>query len=60
MMVPPGESDLKSQKPGRKGQTTEPEEENGHLNVEDEPEDMEETRGEESEERLATREVKNV
>ncbi len=47
MMIPPGESDLKRQKPERKGQRTEPEgEEYGTPEVEGEPEDI----GEEIEE----------
>ncbi|MGA9189636.1 MAG: ribosome rescue protein RqcH [Methanosarcina sp.] len=47
MMIPPGESDLKRQKPERKGQRTEPEgEEYGTPEIEGEPEDI----GEEIEE----------
>ncbi|MDR7664971.1 ribosome rescue protein RqcH [Methanosarcina sp. Z-7115] len=47
MMIPPGESDLKRQKPERKGQRTEPEgKEYGTPEVEGEPEDI----GEEIEE----------
>jgi len=43
MMVPPGESDLKNQKPERKGERIEDErEEYGVLEVEEEPEDDEE------------------
>jgi len=43
MMVPPGESDLKSQKPKRKGERIESEsEEHEALEVENEPEDNEE------------------
>ncbi|HWR25439.1 MAG TPA: ribosome rescue protein RqcH [Methanosarcina sp.] len=50
MMIPPGESDLKSQKPEKKGQSAESEEEYETLNVEDESESSEEEVKEELEE----------
>ncbi len=59
MMVPPGESDLKTQKPEKKGEKPEHEdEEHGTTGVENEPEDnaeeIEEKFGEGSEEEIET------